>query len=187
MSISTVFRPPRPSWPARIAIVASVAVLAHLATVWALPRVIMWRLATSAPAEQRAPGTVYFPPMTDHDARRIVMPSPDLLYATCAFDVRERPMRVRAHPQAPHYWSIALYASNSDNFFVVNDAQAAGAPVDLLLVAPGAATPAEAGGARVVATPSTRGLLLMRVLVSDYAREKEQVEAARRTLRCEPT
>lgn len=181
-----VFRPSRPSWPVRIAIVVGVALLAHGATVWALPRVIMWRLATSTPAEQRTLGTVYFPPMTDHHARRIVMPSPDLLYATCLIDLRERPMRVRADPKAPHYWSIALYASNSDNFFVVNDAQAAGAPVDLLLVPPGATTPADTGGARVVVAPSTRGLLLMRVLVADHAREKAQVEAARHTLRCEP-
>ena len=41
-------------------------------------------------------------------------------------------------------------------------------------------------GAKVVTAPSGRGLLLMRVLVGDYAAEREAVEAARRSLRCTP-
>ena len=40
-------------------------------------------------------------------------------------------------------------------------------------------------GARTVTAPGPKGLL-MRVLVADYASQKEVVEAARRTLRCEP-
>jgi len=117
----------------------------------------------------------------------VVMPSPDLLYATCAFDVRQRPLRIQADPKLPGYWSIALYAANSDNFFVLNDRQAAGAPVDLVLVGPDTAKPGVLpAGAKVVTAPGGRGLLLMRVLVGDYAVERESVEAARRTLRCTP-
>jgi len=37
-----------------------------------------------------------------------------------------------------------------------------------------------------VTSPTARGLLLMRVLVADYASQREQVEAARATLRCDP-
>ena len=43
---------------------------------------------------------------------------------------------IRADPKTRSYWSIALYAANSDNFFVVNDRQAGGRPVDLVLVGP---------------------------------------------------
>ena len=111
-------------------------------------------------------GGVLLPPMTDHTQRRVVMPSPDLLYAICSYDLATRPLRLRADPKLPTYWSIALYAANSDNFFVLNDRQAGGQPVDLLLVGPGGATPPDlAKGTRVVATPSARGLVLMRVLV----------------------
>lgn len=173
-------------WLALLLLAAAVHVLA----VWALPRAIMARVAASATPEQR--GGAYFPPMTDETSRRIVMPSPDLLYATCAIDVRERPLRVRADPRgAGHnsYWSIALYAANSDNFYVHNDRQAGTQPVDLLIVPAGSALSASTqvpAGAAVVHSPSTRGLLLMRVLVADYAREAAVLEAARRTLRCEP-
>ena len=162
-----------------------VAAAVHLLAVWALPRVIMWRLSTTATAQERA--SVYLPPMTDHTQRRIVMPSPDLLYATCALDVSERPMRIRADLRTPGYSSIALYASNSDNYFVLNDRQAAGELVDLVLIGPQAyaQVPVIPPGARTVTAPSPKGLLLMRVLVADYGSQKEVVEAARRTLRCE--
>ena len=65
--------------------------------------------------------------------------------------------------------------------------QAAGAPVDLLLMGPDTPEPAALpAGIRRVTAPGGRGLLLMRVLVGDYAAERVAVEAARRTLRCTP-
>jgi uncharacterized membrane protein len=166
---------------------AALAVSAHVAATLAIPYLAMVRLLlASRPAELTAP---YLPPMTDAAQRRVVLPSPDLLYATCSVDLREQPMRIRADPRTAGYWSIALYASNTDNYFVVNDRQAAGRGVDLVVVGPksGGATPAGLPpGVTVVHAPSSRGMLLMRVLVGDYAAEREEVEAARRTLRCEP-
>ena len=185
MNVLRYFRIRSP-WYGRLEVLAAVALLTHLLVVWAIPYVIMAALSMSRPAQERGTGPL-FPPMTDHTQRRVVMPSPDLLYATCAFDVRQRPLRIQADPKLPGYWSIALYAANSDNFFVLNDRQAAGAPVDLVLVGPGTpATGALPAGAKVVTAPGGRGLLLMRVLVGDYAVEREAVEAARRTLRCTP-
>jgi uncharacterized membrane protein len=178
-------------WARRLLTVLAIAAGVHLLVVWALPRVIMHKVLNTSPQDLGAkPGStanVYFPPMTDASQRRIVMPSPDLLYATCVFDVATRPVRIRADPRLPGYWSVALYAANSDNFFVVNDRQLAGKPLDLALVRAqgtlaGAQLPA---GARVVDVPSDRGLVLMRVLVADYAADQAVLEPARRTLRCE--
>jgi uncharacterized membrane protein len=166
-----------------------VAVGVHLLAVWAVPRVIMARvIAASTPAGTTG---VVLPPMTDASQRRIVMPSPDLLYALCAFDVGARPLRIRAAPAAGGhrgYWSIALYTSNSDNFRVLNDRQAAGGAVDWVLEGPDAQHTASGvpAGATRVTSPTARGLLLMRVLVTDHAGEREAADAARRSLRCEP-
>ena len=161
------------------------AAAVHLVAVWALPRVIMHRLSDTALPEERH--AVVRPPMTDHTQRRVVMPSPDLLYAACALDLADRPMRIRADLRTLHYSSIALYAANSDNFFVVNDRQAAGRPVDLVLVGPKpyAQAPVIPPGARTVTAPSTQGLLLMRVLVADLAADLSAAELARATLRCD--
>jgi uncharacterized membrane protein len=184
------------SWYTRIVALVAVAVAVHLTALWALPRLIMGRVMSAAAPAPQVSNRVVLPPPTDHLQRRVVMPSPDLLYALCTFDVSTQPMRIRADPKTPHYWSIALYAANSDNFFVINDRQAAGLPVDIVLNGPspyptGAPSPsqpasAQPTGAQTVHAPSTQGLLLMRVLVTDYTRERDVVEAARRSLQCEP-
>ena len=167
----------------RLALLLLAAAAIHVAAVWALPRLIMHRVIAGA-APDRTAG-VFLPPMTDDTQRRIVMPSPDLLYAACAYDVRDRPLRVRADPKHDGYWSIALYASNTDNHFVLNDRQAGGRPVDLVVTMAGAPAVALPDGAVRVESPTGRGLLLMRLLVADYAAERDTLEAARATLRCE--
>jgi hypothetical protein len=110
----------RNPWYCRLEVLAAVALLTHVLVVWAIPYVIMAALSASRPAEERGTGPL-LPPMTDATSRRVVMPSPDLLYALCPFDVRQQPLRIQADPHPPGYWSIALYAANSDNFFVLNE------------------------------------------------------------------
>lgn len=168
---------------------AFTAVAVHLLAVWAAPRLIMHRVM-NAPmvTELTAVQGAVFPPAVDASSRRIVMPSPDLLYSLCVYDLTQGPLRIKARPALDSYWSVALYADNSDNFFVQNDRQTGKGLLDLWLVSEGAnaRAPSVPPGARVVVSPSRRGLLLMRVLTADYAAEKAVVEPARRTLRCEP-
>ena len=174
-------------WFYRALTLSVTAVLAHVLLVWAVPRVIMYQVMHGPAAQaMQMHNQAAFPPAVDASSRRVVMPSPDLLYSVCVFDVSQGPVRVRAQPQLSSYWSIALYAANSDNFFVLNDKAAGQAPVDLWLVSvgPNANAPARPAGARVVVVPSTQGFLLMRVLTSNYAAEKAVVEPARRTLQC---
>jgi len=178
-------------WLRYVLALLAIAAATHVLVVWAIPRLIMQRVMRTTPADLGHPGAtprVYFPPMTDATQRRIVMPSPDLLYAICVFDVSQHPLRVTANPRLSNYWSVAGYADNSDNFFVVNDRQLAGQPLDLVLVGATGSVPSATlpQGARVLVAPSDKGLLLMRVLVSDYEAEKALLEPARRTLRCEP-
>jgi uncharacterized membrane protein len=175
-------------WFYRGLVLLSTVVLVHLAAVWAAPRVIMQVLLRATQASGlEAHNQAAFPAPVTAASRSIVLPSPDLLYAVCSFDLRHGPVRVTANPQLPGYWSIALYASNSDNFFVLNDRQAQGKPVDLWLVSRdnSAGQRAVPAGSQVVVTPSATGLLLMRVLTGDYDAQKAVVEPARRTLSCE--
>jgi uncharacterized membrane protein len=193
---------PSQIWPSRpwqrwLALGLVVAVLMHLLTVWALPRLIMREAmsriaqATAAqPAPQAATG-VYLPPPTDHTQRRIVMPSPDLLYATCALDLSRGPVRITAEVAHPRYWSVALYGANSDNFFVVNDRSTAvrsatGTLLDLRILPSGTerATTTADGESTMVEAPSRKVLLLMRLLLTDDPADLALAEAARSTLRC---
>jgi len=183
-----VIEPRRPRLRALRALTALfvIAVCVHLLAVWALPRVIMTRLLDSVASAESA--GVFLPPMTDATQRRVVMPSPDLLYAACRFDLGTQALRIRLEPGEQALWSLALYGANSDNFFILNDRDLRGTPVDLVLLPPGGRSSAQPlpAGARTVLAPTTRGLLLVRLLVSDYERERDRLERARQSLRCEP-
>ena len=183
-------------WQRWLAVGLTVTVLTHLLTVWALPRLIMReamaRITNETAAQARAQGApqaatgVYLPPPTDHTQRRIVMPSPDLLYATCTLDLSKGPMRVTAEVDHPRYWSVALYGANSDNFFVVNERSAAAQRLDLWVVPPGPdrmSINAERGST-VVDAPSRKVLLLMRLLLTDDPADLALAKASRSTLRC---
>ncbi len=182
-------------WRLHVALALLLALAVHALTVWAIPRLIMHLIIDGAAAEARAGGRglVYLPPPVDHTQRRIVMPSPDLLYASCAFDLGKGPLRVRFAADYPRYWSIALYAADSDTIFVVNDRQAGDQPVDLLLVTAADMDRAfeEPGGeqtgthdAQRLVSPTRRGLLLLRLLVNDDPAVRSTAELTRRQLEC---
>lgn len=175
-------------WFYRTLTLAATAVIVHLLVVWAAPHAIM-RVLMDGPAARamNMHNQAAFPEPVSAKVRTVVMPSPDLLYSVCAYDLTDGPVRVTANPQLSSYWSIALYAANSDNFFVVNDRQAGGKPVDLWLVSDRGESGKNAfdADAHVVVSPSLKGFLLMRVLTSDYEAQKSVVEPARRTLVCQ--
>jgi uncharacterized membrane protein len=171
------------NWRLHLPLALLLAAAVHLASLWAYPRIVMRALLKEVASQGKAVQAV-FPPPTDHTQRRIVMPSPDLLYALCAYDLAAGPLSVTADPRLPSYWSIAFYADTTDNFHVALDHAHGGRPVNLLLVAPGAAVPQTQHPAQVITAPSRRGLLLMRVL-TDGTLPLAQLDTARRTLRCE--
>jgi uncharacterized membrane protein len=170
-------------WLRWLLTVLVVAAVTHLLVLWLLPRQVMKTAISRATGPV---GTVLRPPLADASSRAVVMPSPDLLYATCALDLTQRPQRVRARLNAPGYASVALYASNSDNVFVINDLQLAGRPLDLWLVGPDANPDGAPPGSTLIRLPSATGMLLMRVLVPDRTHDLPRAEAVRETLRCDP-
>ncbi len=124
----------------------------------------------------------------DATARTVVRPSPDLLYTACVFDLSHSPLHITA-PVQISYVSISGFAADSSNFFAVNDGDAvvaADGSKRLELVLTRAGQTANVPGARVLLSPSTRGLILFRSLILDEAslpllRSRYQAEQ-----RCEP-
>lgn len=174
-------------WFYRALSLITTTILVHILAVWAAPWLIMQVLMHGPLAQSmNMQNQAAFPPAVTAASRSVVMPSPDLLYSVCVFDVAAGPVHITANPTLKSYWSIALYGANSDNFFVVNDRKAESKPVDIWLVSEGGHSDAKAvpAGAQVVVSPSKTGFLLMRVLTGDYEAEKSVVEPARRTLAC---
>ena len=115
-------------------------------------------------------------------SRTIVRPSPDLAYSSAVFDVSERPLHVVVPLSAP-YTSLSGFASNTDNFFAVNDRSAGGDVIDVVLVGP--STPRDGlEGLRVIESPSDRGVLLVRRVVPS-AEAFPVIDAARQRARAE--
>jgi uncharacterized membrane protein len=160
------------------------AILVHAVAVWAIPRGIMLLTMRGMARQGGGWNTALYGPRADETSRAVVRPSPDLLYSICVFDVADGPVRVTADVPRDTYWSVSMFAANTDNFFVLNDRQATESRVDLVVAAPGTTVELPQGTQRVDA-PSRRGIILSRTLVSDESRAGE-LDAARRRFSCGP-
>jgi uncharacterized membrane protein len=155
----------------------------HWTAVAFAPDVIMGRVMSAVGA--RNTNAIAHTERPTAAARRIVKPSPDLLYSTCVFDVTRRPLKITTAAPAGTYWSVAFYAANTDNFFVLNDSAAKGRPATIVLMGQDQTIPPQPEGTRVVTAPTPRGIVLFRTLIDDDAREAE-LDQQRRAASCEP-
>ena len=160
-----------------------VAVVVHVASLLTLPRLIMLR--TMAAITRSAPAnTMHYPPQPTASSRGVVRPSPDLLYAICVYDLgaASGAVRVSTHDMPKTYWSVSVFDADTDNFYTLDDRQAATGSVDFLLMARQA--PGD-GRLPVVAAPTQRGIVLFRALIDDE-KHLAEVDVARRRAECTP-
>lgn len=135
-----------------------VAAAVHFASIYAAPRALM-----NVAIERIGAGGANAWRMSERvtaASRQIVRPSPDFAYSACVFDLREGPVNIAVAPWR-EYWSLSLYAANSDNFFVIDDREVHDG-AEITLVRRGALHPED--GSRVIESPSIRGIALIRRL-----------------------
>jgi uncharacterized membrane protein len=161
-----------------------IAAIVHVASLLLLPRLIMLR-TMSVMTRSASANTVLHPPRSGARSRTVVRPSPDLLYSICVYDLRaaEGAVRVSIHDMPDTYWSVSVFDADTNNVYALNDRQAKTGAADFLLAESG--TLANDERLPVVTTPTNRGIVLLRILVSDDARTAE-LDAARRNARCAP-
>jgi len=158
-----------------------IAAVVHAAAVWAVPRLVMHKVM-QAIAAHGGPNTVYHAPPATAAARTIPLPSPDLLYSTCALDLAAGPVEVSVTP-GPDYLSLAVFDAATDNSFVTNDENAHGQPIHLLIAGPATPDPSVPAGATLVRPDTARGLLLLRGLAAT-PELRARNDAARHSLVC---
>lgn len=159
------------------------AVIVHIITIHSIPYVIMNRVMHGIVKNAGAENRPDFPALPTAMSRGVVRPSPDLLYVVCTYDVRKGPVRLTA-PVPDSYWSLSLFASNSDNFFVINDRELPAKQADLLLLAEDQKGEPRLGEI-VVRAPSDRGIVLFRTLVPSPD-ALEALDRLRRQSNCAP-
>ena len=162
---------------------ALLAAVVHVATVWALPRFIMSKAMEKIGGHAGVNEIVNEVPPTDK-SRAVVRPSPDLAYSICVLDLSKTPVRITVPLTAP-YTSVALYGSNTDNYFVRNDSESGSKDVDVVVVGPGVAKPEVPAGVDVIEAPSARGIMLVRRVVEDPA-ALPAIDAVRQKSTCAP-
>ena len=117
-------------------------------------------------------------------ARQIVMPSPDLVYSSCVYDLGKGPLRMQGNlPPAGYYWSLSLYAHNTDNYFVLNDRELPNRRFDVTLYPPSLARSGDSLSA--VKSPSLTGIALIRMI---QRREDDlaMIQASQQSTTCKP-
>lgn len=154
-------------------VAVAIAVGAHLALVHAVPRVLM-EAAMERLSQGRLNAWVVAERVTP-ELRQIVRPSPDFAYSACVYDLSRGPVSIRVAPWE-QYWSLSLYAANSDNYYVVDDREARqGQSIVLARRRP---RDADDRDAAFVKSPSTRGIALIRRLAPTVEAHAAAVRAA---------
>jgi uncharacterized membrane protein len=155
-------------WVFRIVATLVLTGIFHILTVMVFPRALMIAFDRKGKALGQVPNVLYHSTRVTAASRTVVSPSPDLLYSACSYDVSKAPLRISASVPDT-YWSLSFFAPNTDNFFVINDRQVKGNRVDIILVGPGISFK-NPGNAQVVTSPSSRGVALIRILITDESR-----------------
>ena len=156
----------------------ALAVVLHILTVAAVPRVAMliasYRILNRSGA---GVNTLLHAPRVTVDSRDVVKPSPDLIYSLGVYDVSARPLLITT-PVPDTYWSISFYQTNTDNFYVLNDRQAKTFPVKIVLVGPDMSVP-DIADAEVVFAPTNKGVFLLRSLIMDEGKLDDLIRIQR--------
>jgi len=160
--------------------------LVHVASVMAIPRLVMWR-ATGLMARNNGYNTMSHAVRATWQSRTIVRPSPDLLYSSCPYDLSAAgaALHVHASGMPDTYWSVSVFDADTNNIYVLNDRQAKNGSVDFVLVGPhsGFLSPAKSGPPQVW-TPTSHGVVLFRTLINDETHFAE-IDSGRKHAACE--
>ncbi|MFN9848637.1 MAG: DUF1254 domain-containing protein [Alphaproteobacteria bacterium] len=140
---------------------------------------IMWRSFEKAGAKHNR-----LSPATVRTARtaKVVADNPDTLTRSSIINLEDGPVLFEAEvPTGENYWSVSLFAHNTDTYFVANDRKTGAGSYRLLIKAKGQPTPAGLAVDDVAVSPSTKSFLIIRAIMEDR-NDKPGVEALRATV-----
>jgi len=157
------------------------AVVAHYLTLLVVPVMLMEVTIAKTPIN-----VLNFGAKQTAEQRYTVRPNPDIIGTVASYDVGRQPLRFTAIVPDDTYWSVSLFAQNTDCFFVINDLQVKSNPLEILLIRQGMQC-TDAGKAVVIVSPTDRGILLVRHILPGNERLTEALEIQKKafiTLGC---
>ncbi len=158
------------------------AAIFHFAAILAAPHSIMLMLAYKNRKAGRQVNTIYHAPPVSEQSRRVVRPSPDLIYSAISYDVSKNSLRISV-PIPDTYWSLSIFTPDTENFYVINDKQVQSNNIELILTGTAKKQPS-IENAILIESPSNRGVAILRTLIQDEDRIDELVELQKQA-KCE--
>lgn len=159
--------------------------LASQVMIYTLPYVIM-EIANKRLFANHGVNSILHAPRVTHASRAVVRPSPDLVYSICGFDLSDGPIELTVPQTGGNYWSASAYASNTDNFWVLNDQSLTKEETKIILgTETQIASLASNKHEGKVISPSNTGVILFRNLVA-LPEEFSTVNQIRRKTTCKP-
>ena len=162
----------------------------------AIPGRIMSRAMDRLLSFGGAANTAIHPPPVDETSRRVVRPSPDILYSICVYDLDAGPLRIETPwPSDGSYASVSFFDDATNNYAVLSDRDAEGDSSSIILypVAPSRfsddfppeflSRPAVEADVRLPAA-SERGVILYRRVIS--ATDTAAADDERQAFSCAP-
>src|SRR5579864_746497 len=157
------------------------AVILHLAIIWFSPRLVS-RLSARKLLKFAGRWNILGYRGLPLAGRQGLTTNPDMVTAFGIYDVSHGPVRIAcAIPHWDSYWSISLYAWNTENFCVINDRTARSAQFDLVIVSRKSRYQSSQRE-EVIFSPTKKGIVLVRMLIRDRDDPEElaRVEAVMR-------
>jgi uncharacterized membrane protein len=160
-------------------ITLALAVFLHLAAVWYLPRLITLVSARKLLRTSGRWNVLSYRGLPKAGGKALTS-NPDMATASGVYDATAGPVRIACVlPGGDRYWSLSLYAWNTENFYVVNDRTAPAQEFSLVITTSGT----RYGGSKnetLIVSPSKKGVIVVRMLVPDRSDrgELERVEEA---------
>jgi uncharacterized membrane protein len=161
-----------------LALTLGLAVVLHFVIVWQIPSFVTNRSVEAffARKKVREFNRLFHNDLTNAGSDLVPMSNADIKNSLAVFDVSEKPVRIRCVvPNSENYWSISLYAWNTDNFFVRNDRSSDKKEFDLVIVKPDSKYQKQTNE-EVIVSPTLKGVVLIRFIVSNRNDQNELVK-----------
>jgi len=166
-----------------------IACTVHLATILILPYVAPQDVWTRLD-RLGAPGTFHILPAATPGQAADRNSDPAIVMAICRYDLEKAPFRISGDPSL-WYWGLALHTNRGFIYYSINNRAIGDGTLDLRILneddyaAKQQEEVEEAAQEFVVASPSTRGYVVLRALVPEQS-ARMQIEENFKKVKCEP-
>ncbi|MFN3383476.1 MAG: DUF1254 domain-containing protein [Archaeoglobaceae archaeon] len=139
------------------------AILSHLVFVYFYPYLVVISNYYATREEVKVNQAYHQKPI-DASFKKVVMPSPDILYSACVYNISKSDLLIEARVPKFTYWSASFYSISTDNFFTINDRIVEEDKITLKLT-----TNKSCRDKNCVVSPSDRGIVIFRIFIPDQS------------------